>query len=117
MEELVENWQAVADTLKDGLIVINLQGEIISVNKAMEKLTGYDAEEMLGQSCRIFNCSGCKIIGKGSGDQWCKLFTIGKSRDKKCQITRKNKEVVKILKSATLLRNKEGKAVGEWEFF
>ena len=75
-------WKTVVDTLRDGVLIINLEGNIISANPAAEQLTGYSEKELIGKSCRILNCTDCKIKGTGSGKDWCKLFHKGKSKDK-----------------------------------
>ncbi|MBU0729004.1 MAG: sigma 54-interacting transcriptional regulator [Proteobacteria bacterium] len=116
MDEIAANWKTVADTLRDGLLVVDRNGNILAVNAATETLTGYKAEELIGKSCRVLNCTGCKTVGNTDLDEpWCKLFTVGKSRDKKCQITGKDKHIVQILKSATVLRDKLGAVVGAVE--
>ncbi len=33
-------WKTVIDTMMDGLMVVDLKGVIISVNRAMEEITG-----------------------------------------------------------------------------
>ncbi len=54
--------KTVFETVHDGLIVVDSNGTIQSVNSATEKITGYKAEELVGQKCRILDCTGCKII-------------------------------------------------------
>ena len=93
-------WKTIVDTLRDGLMVIDVQGNIVAANPAAERLTGYAAHELIGKSCRILNCSGCKIIGRGQGRQWCALYDKGTIRDKKCLMTHKNRRTVHVLKSA-----------------
>jgi len=41
--------QAILDSAAEGVIVTDLEGAILYVNPAMERLTGYSAAEMLGQ--------------------------------------------------------------------
>jgi nitrogen fixation/metabolism regulation signal transduction histidine kinase len=72
--DLSPHWKTIIDTLKEGLVVVGPDGTIVAVNPAAEALTGYAADELIGQSCRILDCSGCVIFGQGSGERWCKLF-------------------------------------------
>ena len=65
--DIVKYWKTIVDTLQDGLMVLDPSGNILAVNPAAEKLTGYTAEELIGNNCRTLNCTGCDVIGKGSG--------------------------------------------------
>lgn len=40
---------AVLDGLFDGIVLVNMYGEVVYVNKAFEKMLGYRAEELLGR--------------------------------------------------------------------
>ncbi len=113
--DLSQNWKTIVDTLQDGVIVVDPRGRIVAVNPAAEKLTGYIADELVGQSCRILDCTGCKIIGKGAGKQWCGLYVRGGVRAKKCTITNKEHRTVTIVKNASILRNKGGQIIGAVE--
>src|SRR5262249_26532815 len=42
------------DPPRDGVLITDLRGTIIHVNRALEKLSGYDRHELLGQTPRIF---------------------------------------------------------------
>jgi two-component system, NtrC family, response regulator HydG len=113
--DISKYWKTIIDTLPDGLIVVDTAGVIQAANPAAEKLTGYTISELLGSSCRILNCTGCKIVGVGTGRDFCKLFTVGQSRGKECVITRRDNRLVHIHKSATLLRGPDGEVAGAIE--
>ncbi|WP_319523684.1 sigma 54-interacting transcriptional regulator [Breoghania sp.] len=113
--DIAKYWKTIVDTLQDGLMVVDPSGNIIAANPAAERVTGYTAEELVGKSCRILNCTGCKIIGKGAGKQWCGLFNRGAIREKKCLITNKDRHSVHIIKSASVLRNEDGDIIGAVE--
>ena len=113
--DISKHWETIIETLQDGVRVINQEGHIISVNPSAERLTGYSAEELVGKSCRILNCTGCKIKGHGSGKNWCKLFEIGRSKNKKCLITHKDRRTVHIIKNASVLHDKDGRIIGAVE--
>ncbi len=108
-------WKTIVDTLHDGLMVVDQEGKIRVVNSAVENLTGYSADELIGKSCTILNCTGCKIIGKGPGKDYCRLFSIGKMKDKKCLITTKDRRTTHILKSACMLQDENGQIIGAVE--
>ncbi|MGA6925541.1 MAG: sigma 54-interacting transcriptional regulator [Desulfosarcina sp.] len=113
--DIAKYWKTIVDTLQDGLMVVDPRGKIISANPAAERVTGYSADELIGGSCRILNCTGCRIIGKGAGAQWCDLFNKGAIKEKKCSITNKNHRSVNIIKSASVLRNPKGEIIGAVE--
>lgn len=108
-------WKNIVDTLQDGIMVVDTGGIILSVNPSVEQLTGYSKNELVGHSCRILNCTGCKIIGKGKGPDFCKLFSVGQSKLKNCTITNKAKRPIHILKKATVLKDKKGTIIGAVE--
>ncbi len=113
--ELSRYWKTIVDTLQDGVMVVNPEGRIVSVNPAAEKLTGYSADELIGRSCRVLDCTGCKIIGKGSGKSWCGLFAAGGVRAKRCTITNKDQRTITIIKNASVLRDEQGDMIGAVE--
>jgi len=108
-------WKTIVDTLKEGLVVVNPEGTIVAVNPAAEALTGYSAAELVGKSCRILDCTGCEIYGRGTGEKWCKLFQEGMVKAKKCLITHKDHHSVNVVKNATVLRDHEGRVIGAVE--
>ncbi len=42
------------ESARDGILITDLQGSICHVNQALEKMTGYDRQEILGQTPRLF---------------------------------------------------------------
>jgi two-component system response regulator HydG len=113
--DIAKNWKNIIDTLQDGILVVDTGGTIRATNPSAEKLTGYTREELMGSSCRILNCTGCKIIGKGMGKEWCKLFSVGQSKLKQCTIKNKHNLSVHILKVASVLEDTDGKVIGAVE--
>ena len=108
-------WKTVFNTLSDGILILDSKGRILEANAAAERMTGYTADELLGMSCRVLNCTGCHIYGTGSGKKWCSLFEQKKVRDKKCEITNKDQRLVHIEKSASVLYNESGDILGAVE--
>lgn len=113
--DLSGHWKTIVNTLNESVLVVDLYGRIVALNEAAEKLTGYPATEIIGQSCRILNCKGCNVIGKGSGPHWCSLFVDGVVRSKRCTITQKNNREVTVLKNASILRRADGQPIGAVE--
>ncbi len=113
--DISKHWKHIIDTLQDGIIVVDTEGIIRAANPSSVRLTGYTSEELIGRSCRILNCTGCKIYDGGPDANYCKLFTIGRSKVKQCMVTHKNNHSVHILKSASVLTNEDGEVVGAVE--
>ncbi len=108
-------WKTIIDTCNDGLLIVDTCGRVLAANPAAERMTGYTEDELKNKDCRILNCSGCKMIAEGPKEKWCKFFSVGKIRDRKCLITHKDRRTVHVLKSATVLRDETGEIVGAVE--
>ncbi|SMC62816.1 PAS domain S-box-containing protein [Desulfocicer vacuolatum DSM 3385] len=113
--DIGKHWQTIIESVQDGVIIVDSGGNIMAANTTALLMTGYKKEEFLGKSCRILNCTGCKIVGKGPGKEWCGLFSRGLIRDKKCFISHKDHRSVQILKSATVFYDDNGDIVGAVE--
>ena len=115
--EIAKYWKTIVDTLQDGLMVIDPEGNILAMNPAAEKLTGYSADELVGKNCRILNCTGCELYGRGAAEEWCQLYVKGNVKAKKCLISKKDRRALHVIKNAAVLRNSEGKMIGAVETF
>jgi len=115
--EIAKYWKTIVDTLQDGLMVLDPEGNILAMNPAAEKLTGYTADELVGQNCRTLNCTGCKLYGRGAGEEWCQLFVKGSVTAKKCLISKKDRRALHVVKNAAVLKDSEGQMIGAVETF
>jgi two-component system response regulator HydG len=108
-------WKSVVDTIQDGVMVVNPEGLVISVNRAFEEITGYGKPEIVGQSCTMLNCTSCEIARRAEGCHWCVMFKKGHLRRQRCSITRKDGRIVQILKNASVLKDTAGEVTGAVE--
>ena len=115
--EIAKYWKTIVDTLQDGLMVIDPEGNILAMNPAAERLTGYTADELVGKNCQTLNCTGCELYGRGSGEEWCSLYVKGTVQAKKCLISRKDRRALHVVKNAAVLRDAEGNMIGAVETF
>jgi len=115
--DIAKHWKTIVDTMQDGLMVLDTKGNILAMNPAAELLTGYTADELIGENCRTLNCTGCTVYGRGAGKDWCSLFVTGEVKGKKCLITNKNLRAVHILKNASVLKDSDGNPIGSVETF
>ncbi|MEJ2037779.1 MAG: sigma 54-interacting transcriptional regulator [Desulfosarcinaceae bacterium] len=113
--DLSRYWKTIVDTLQDGVMVVDPKGHNIAVNPAVTKLTGYEPQELIGQSCRILDCTGCKIFAKGAAEKWCGLYIRGGVRAKRCTISNRDHQAVTIVKNAAILRDDQGTVLGAVE--
>ena len=114
-QELNNYWKTVVDTIQDGVMIVNTEGRIVSVNKAFETITGYEREEVIGQLCSILDCSTCELAREGGSCHWCVMFERGKLRKQKCTMKRKDGHSVNIVKNASVLEDGEGNVTGAVE--
>ncbi|MGB5987864.1 MAG: sigma 54-interacting transcriptional regulator [Desulfobacterales bacterium] len=113
--DLSRYWKTIVDLLQDGILVVDPKGNIIAMNPAAERLTGYRAAELVGHSCRVLDCTGCQIFGRGAAEKWCGLYVKGEVQAKKCMITHKDRRTVNIIKNATILKDQAGQVIGAVE--
>ena len=53
LQQRLRQWTTAFEDLRDGVIVTDARGHILSVNRAFTQITGYEADEALGQSMRL----------------------------------------------------------------
>ncbi|MCU0572448.1 MAG: sigma 54-interacting transcriptional regulator [Syntrophobacteraceae bacterium] len=114
-EDLDRYWKTVVSTIRDGIMIIDTGGSIVSVNNALELITGYSRDELIGQKCSILNCSIFNMARENSGDHWCLLFKTGMLNLRRCTIMRKEGTYVHVLKNATPLHDGRGNVIGAVE--
>jgi len=110
-----KQWRHIIDSVPDGIIIVDDRGFFIAANQTAQLITGYTEEELKGESCRILNCTGCKLVGKGKGKKWCSLFSERIVREKKCLITNSRNRTIPIIKNATVLFNEKNEIIGAVE--
>jgi len=106
----------IVEIMQEGLMVIAEDGTIQMVNKALENMTGYSKEELLGRECTIFKCDACKAVKDAASTAWCQLFELrNKIIKRKCHLMRKDGSYVVVLKTATILCDEDGQTLGSVE--
>lgn len=114
-QEIDYYWKTVVDTIQDGVMIVDTDGTVVSVNRAFEDITGYAASDIVGRSCSVLSCSSCQFA-RASGDcHFCLMFEKGVLRKQRCALTRKDGRVVHIVKNASVLRDRDGAATGAVE--
>jgi PAS domain S-box-containing protein len=106
-------WKTVVDTIQDGVMIVNNDGIIVSINKAFENITGY-SHNIIGQSCKILDCSTCQIALKSKYFH-CILFEKEILRQHKCVLKQKKGSMVHVVKNASVLKDRNGRVIGAVE--
>jgi two-component system, NtrC family, response regulator HydG len=114
-EELNEYWKTVVDTIQEGVMIVTPKGVIVSANRAMQQMTGYDKDELIGQLCSRLNCTNCHAARENENHHWCRLFRDEFVNRQRCILTGKNGHQIHILKNASVLRDGSGQIIGAVE--
>ncbi len=105
-------WEKVIDTMMEGVVVVDPRGAILSVNQAIEEITGYDRQELIGQPCALIKTDACFSSLHQGGRKQCELFQQGSIQRCKCVLVRKDGSLVHVLKNAALLKDDSGQVLG-----
>ncbi|EFI33831.1 PAS modulated sigma54 specific transcriptional regulator, Fis family [Desulfonatronospira thiodismutans ASO3-1] len=105
----------IVEIMQEGLLVVAEDGTIQMVNHALENITGYSKEELLGQPCSIFKCDACKLLRQASSGAWCRLFERKEQVKRKCHLMRKDGSYITVLKTAAVLSDDQGQTMGAVE--
>ena len=113
--ELDRYWRTVANTISDGIMVVDEQGIIIYVNEAFEGITGFSKDEMIGKDCSVLDCNVCQEVRNNRGGHWCALFEKGNIRRQRCIFRHKNGRSIHALKNASVFHDDDGNVIGAVE--
>ena len=102
----------IIDSMADGLFTMDNQGLIVSWNHSMERISGYSAEEAIGQQCDLLRCSRCFGKSCPADLKKCKIFEYNVSEAKECQLRHKDGYDVPIIKNASVVRDDNGNILG-----
>lgn len=111
-KETSRYWKTILETMADGLMVVDSDGVIVSVNSAMEKLTGYSRTELVGQSCEILGCDVCTRERSEGLDKHCALFKEERIRRARCTLRKKDGTPLYAIKNASVLKDSRGDVIG-----
>jgi len=98
--------------MADGVFTLDEKGKITLWNRAMERITGYNAEEVKGKDCMIVNFSTCFSKSCPAGFKECGIFEYGSVDSKECMLRHKDGYDVPVLKSARLVKDENGDLKG-----
>ena len=102
----------ILDTMADGVFTLDTDGKIISWSKAMEQISGFTAEEALGQPCRLLNFSNCLGISGPGDSKRCELLQGKVLNTIECFLKHKLGYAIPIIKNATAVKDEHGNIIG-----
>ncbi len=105
-------WESVVNTMVDGLLIVDTEGNVVYVNPAAEEITGYRKEEVIGLPCTVFESDTCMLSTMKGKVKNCNLFKEGQVNRKRCNLKRKDGSLVYLLKNATVLKDERGEVIG-----
>ncbi|MDA8106023.1 MAG: sigma 54-interacting transcriptional regulator [Nitrospiraceae bacterium] len=105
----------IVETMRDGLMVVDAEGNILFFNKAAEEITGYRKDEVIGKQCTMLDSDTCVVLTDSGVQKSCDLFKTGAVCNKKCRIRSSDGRAVYLLKNAVVLKDNGGTVVGAVE--
>jgi PAS domain S-box-containing protein len=99
-------------TATTAIFTVDIKGRITSINREFTHLTGYTEDEIIGQSCRIFDGDQCQHC--------CRLMeqtNEGEIHKVQCEIKAKDGRRLTIIKNADCLKDAQGQVIGGIESF
>ncbi len=105
----------VFETMRDGLMIVDKEGNILFFNRAAEAITGYRKEEVIGKQCTILDSDTCILLTEEGKKKDCGIFKMGSIENKKCRIRANDGRAVYLLKNATVLRDENNEMIGAVE--
>ncbi len=104
--------KSLLESIGDGIFVLDPKGTIIDWNPAMEKITGYSADEIRYKSCRFLHFSQCFEKECPISIQDCGILKQGRVEPTECLLKHKNGHNISVTKNARVIRNKDDEIIG-----
>jgi len=104
--------ELLLDSMAEGVFTLDGKGKITSWNPALERISGYAAEEAIGKSCGLLQFNNCfgKTCPSGIGE--CGILGHGRIDGKECFLKNRSGDDIPVLKSARILRDSNGMIQG-----
>ncbi len=96
-------WQDILNAMTDGVMIVEKGGKILFVNRAMELLTGFSSEELVGSRCSKLEYDCCLKVPDADESTSCPLFNHGELVDKYCSLKRKDGTLLTVVKNARMI--------------
>ena len=104
--------ERLLDSMAEGVFTLDAQGNITTWNPAMERITGYPAEEAVGRSCKLLNFSKCFDQRCPGSMKQCGILQKGTVDPTECQLEHRNGHTVSVIKNARVVKDHIGELLG-----
>jgi len=109
-----EKLSSILNSIADGVFTVDQEYHVTSFNKAAEKITGFQREDVIGKACHtIFRSSICR----GECPLKATVRTGEPVTNYEIEILDKNNQIRPISVSTALLRDSDGRIIGGVETF
>lgn len=102
--------ESIYNALEEAVLVVNLNRELINVNKAAERIFGYSFNELKGQSTEVLHVDHIHFLEFGQRIN--KEFEQDKTANFEFKARRKNGEEFPSEHTVSLLKNEQGEKLG-----
>jgi two-component system, NtrC family, response regulator HydG len=104
--------ESINQNVECGILAVDTDCRVIFWNMAAERITGRTAAEMIGNECCDIHCLNCVNQEKQKTDT-CSLLSNGEeTMTSECVLRRPDGSMVRVLKSARVLRDEDGENIG-----
>jgi PAS domain S-box-containing protein len=105
---LQDQFDQLADLAGLAYFEVDADRNVVAMSPALERLTGFSSDEVLGRSClTAVRCSECL--------RGCGVFKNGEVKDARLKIYRADGSEIDILKSGRVIRDEDGNITGALE--
>jgi len=114
MDSVLKNYQIILESIEEGVFTVNLDWNIMSFNRAAERITGVSRKDAIGKRCAdIFRTNVCE-----EGCVLRKTIKTGKPiSNMPVYITCADKKHIPISVNTAVLRASDGEMIGGVEIF
>ena len=101
-----ECYETMLQTMSESLFMVDQKGVIVFCNKATTDLTGYNQDELIGNTCSLFMFCACHENSD------CVVFSKIRLSNYECQVKHKSGKRIPVLKNAQVMINKNNETIG-----
>ncbi len=102
--------EAVLEAMADGVFVVDTQRVVRRWNPAMQRMTGYAPEDVIGKSCGVF--TWLEQTDDAEDGMYCRLFAAGSMDRTELTALCRDGSTLPVLVSARVMKNPSGEPMG-----
>ncbi|MCF7708273.1 MAG: sigma 54-interacting transcriptional regulator [Verrucomicrobia bacterium] len=105
-------WEDVVNAMPNGFVILDRHSIIRFWNSAMELITGYTGDEVLGEQCSILDCDSFHTDSLGVFNKCNQMNGVIPDENLECVIRAKDGTRIPILRSSRVIISKNGNVDG-----